>query len=412
MNPTLIEKQEIRTVKQFYNLMAMTRDIRCKMVKDLFNDQPVDQDCLASLKNALLSLEDIPSEDGLKILHIDDTKKISARLLYEISELEKDIFFLQNNEKKFIDYLENLHQGFVEQVNQGIDKLKHLQFNCFITDRDGTINNYCGRYISSVQSVYNSVFLTRFAREKTSNPIIITSAPLKNPGLVDVSINPDKTLIYAASKGREYIGLDGKRKTYPIEENKQLLLDKLNKILSDLVKKPSFEMFSMIGSGLQFKFGQTTIARQDIRKSIPESESNEFLEKINHMVKEIDPGGENFKIEDTGLDIEIILTIEDSDEDSGSEAKDFNKADAVNFLNDALNLNMKKGPHLVCGDTSSDTPLIEATMEKSPDTWAVFVTENSELSAKVKAMCPNSLIVTQPDILVTILGFLALGKRI
>ena len=408
MNPTRIEKKEIRTLKQFYNLMAMTRDIRSKIVANLFEDQPVDPDCLASLKNALLSLEDIPSEDGLKILYIDDSKKIGARLLYEISELTKDIFFLENNEKEFIDYLANLHQGFVEQVNRGIEKLKDLQFNCFITDRDGTINNYCGRYISSVQSVYNSVFLTRFAKKKASNPIIITSAPLKNPGLVDVSVNPDKTLIYAASKGREYIGLDGKRKTYPIEENKQQLLDQLNKILSDLVKKPSFDMFSMIGSGLQFKFGQTTIARQDIRKSIPESESKEFLEKINHMVGEIDPTGENFKIEDTGLDIEIILTIEDS----MSEAKDFNKADAVNFLNDALKLNMQKGPHLVCGDTSSDTPLIEATMEKSPDTWAVFVTENSELSAKVKDMCPNSLIVSQPDILVTILGFLALGKCI
>jgi hypothetical protein len=373
------------------------------VVEGLFKDQPVDQDSVASLKNALASLEDIPSEDGLKILRIDESKKISARLLYEISELTKDIFFLENSENDFIDYLGSLHQGFVEQVNQGIEKLEGLQFNCFITDRDGTINNYCGRYISSIQSVYNSVFLTRFAREKTSNPIIITSAPLKNPGLVNVSINPDKTMIYAASKGREYIGLDGKRKTYPIEENKQQLLDRLNISLSDLVKKPSFEMFSMIGSGLQFKFGQTTIARQDIRKSIPESESEEFLEKIKHMVSEIDPGGENFKIEDTGLDIEIILTIEDS----MSEAKDFNKADAVNFLNDALKLNMEKGPHLVCGDTSSDTPLIQATMEKSPDTWAVFVTENSDLADKVTDMCPNSFIVPQPDMLVTILGLIA-----
>ena len=408
MHPTLIEKQEIRTLKQFYNLMALTGDVRSKTVEKLFKDQPVDQDSVASFKNALLSLEDIPSEDGLKILYIDDSKKISARLLYEISELKKDIFFLENNEKQFIDYLGNLHQRFVEQVNQGIEKLQGLKFNCFITDRDGTINNYCGRYISSVQSVYNSVFLTRFAKENPSNPIIITSAPLKDPGLVNVSVNPDKTFIYAASKGREYIDLDGKRKTYPIEENKQQLLNSLNKKLSELVKKPSFEMFSMIGSGLQFKFGQTTIARQDIRKSIPDSESDEFLEKIRTIVRETDPGGENFKIEDTGLDIEIILTIEDS----LSGAKDFNKADGVNFLDDALKLNMKKGPHLVCGDTSSDTPLIEATMEKTSDTWAVFVTKNSELSAKVKDMCPNSFIVTQPDILVTILGLLGKGQRI
>ena len=73
---------------------------------------------------------------------------------------------------------------------------------------------------------------------------------------------------------------------------------------------------------------------------------------------------------------------------------------------------MKKGPHLVCGDTSSDVPLIEAAMAKTSDTWAVFVTENSELSATVKDMCPNSFVVTQPDILVTILGFLSRGKLI
>ncbi|MBW2250548.1 MAG: trehalose 6-phosphate synthase, partial [Deltaproteobacteria bacterium] len=358
---------------------------------------------ITSLKNALFSLEGIPSEDGLKILYIDDSKKISVRLLYEISELKKDIFFFENTEKQFVEYLENLHEGFIEQVNDGIEKLQGLNFNCFITDRDGTINNYCGRYISSVQAVYNSVFLTRFAKEKVSNPIIITSAPLKDPGLVDVSVNPDKTFIYAASKGREYIDLNGKRKTYPIEENKQRLLDSLNKRLSDLVTKPAYEEFSMIGSGLQFKFGQTTIARQDIRKSIPKQESEEFLDKIRHIVRETDPGQENFKIEDTGLDIEIILTIEDS----LSGAKDFNKADGVNFLDDALKLNMKKGPHLVCGDTASDVPLIEAAMEKTPDTWAVFVTENSELSAKVKDICPNSFIVTQPDILVTILGLLS-----
>jgi len=172
MNPTLIEKQEIRTLRQFYNLMAMTHDVRYKTVENLFKDLPIEHESITSLKNALFSLEDIPSEDGLKILYIDDLKKISARLLYEISELQKDIFFLENTEEQFIEYLESLHEGFMDQVNEGMDRLQGLKFNCFITDRDGTINNYCGRYISSVQAVYNSVFLTRFAREKALNPII------------------------------------------------------------------------------------------------------------------------------------------------------------------------------------------------------------------------------------------------
>ena len=48
MNPTLIEKQEIRTLKQFYNLMVMTRDVRYKTVENLFKDQPIEQDSIAS----------------------------------------------------------------------------------------------------------------------------------------------------------------------------------------------------------------------------------------------------------------------------------------------------------------------------------------------------------------------------
>ena len=402
MTHTFIEKQEIRTLKQFYGLMAMTREIRYKLVENIFAGISINNEQIESLKNALVSLEEIPSDDGLKLLYIDDSKKISARLIYEISELKKDIFFLENTEKEFIKYLEKLHDGFREQVEKGIKLLQDLKFNCFITDRDGTINNYCGRYCSSVQAVYNSVFLTRFAKKKALNSIIITSAPLSGPGILDVCVNPDKTFIYAASKGRECIDFRGERKTYPVEEKKQQALDNLNKRLFNFIKQPAFEKFSMIGSGLQFKFGQTTIARQNIRKSIPEAESEEFLEKIKHIVREIDPEQKNFRIEDTGLDIEIILTIEDS----LSKPKDFDKADAVKYLDDTLKLNMKQGPHLVCGDTFPDVLLIEAAMEKTSDTWAVFVTKDRALSATVKDKCKNSLIVTEPDILVTILGLL------
>lgn len=400
MSYTFIKKQEINTLKQFYNLMVMTRDVRYKLVENIFTGLSIDCNPIESLKNALFSLEEISSEDGLKLLYLDDSKKISARLIYEISELKKDIFFLENTEKEFIEHLEKLHEGFRKQVEEGVRKLQGLKFNCFITDRDGTINNYCGRYRSSVQAVYNSVFLTRFARKKAINSIIITSAPLSGPGILDVCVNPDKTFIYAASKGRECIDLSGERKTYPVEEKKQRILNNLNKRLLNFVKEPAFEKFSMIGSGLQFKFGQTTIARQNIRKSIPEPESKEFLEKIRQIVQEIDPGQENFRIEDTCLDIEIILTIEDS----LSGTKDFDKTDAVRYLDDALKLNMKQGQHLICGDTSSDVLLIEAAMEKTPDTWTVFVTKDSELAARVKDTCKNSLIVTEPDILVTILG--------
>ena len=52
-------------------------------------------------------------------------------------------------------------------------------FHNLITDRDGTINNYCDRYKSSIQSAYNSIFLTSFCRTNCTNAVILSAAPLQ-----------------------------------------------------------------------------------------------------------------------------------------------------------------------------------------------------------------------------------------
>ena len=90
--------------------------------------------------------------------------------------------------------------------------------------------------------------------------------------------------------------------------------------------------------------------------------------------------------------------------------KDFDKADAVKYLDKELNLGLGKGPHLICGDTGSDVPMLEAAMESTDDTWSVFVTRNPELADRVKAVCPNSLTVPEPDILMSILNQLAIPQ--
>ena len=398
-----IELQEIKKLKQFYKLMTQTRELRFKLVGDIFNRQAIDSESVESLKNALAALENIPAKHNRQLLLIDDSKQIKVDLTYETDELKKDIYYLDNGEDKFIQYLDNIHTGFMQYVNDGVEKLKGLHFNCLISDRDGTTNNYCGRYRSSIQSIYNSVFLTRFAKKKVDNPIIVTSAPLKDPGIVDVSVNPEKTIVYAASKGREFIDLTGTRRSYPVDDAKQVILNRLNEKLVKMVNTQEYEKYSLIGSGLQLKFGQTTIARQDISNSIGEEESLKFLSVIKEMVSELDPEYKNFRIEDTGLDVEIILTIDD--ESSGS--KDFDKADAVKYLDSELNLNLDKGPHLVCGDTASDVPMITAAMESTKDTYSIFVTKKEELAQNVRAICPGAIIVPEPDMLVTIMGLLS-----
>ena len=409
---TLSAIQNIDTLNSFYDLMAQTRSVRSAIVCRLINNT-TDASHINALKNALRTLKACLTDDYTARLKIDASAYVDADLTYEITELEKDLFYLEKGEDQFIASLESQPSEnqdvtvpeFAEQVRQGVALLKGKHFNCFITDRDGTVNNYCGRYRSSVQSVYNAMFLTRFAKNCVSSPIIITSAPLKAPGIVDVSTIPEKTFILAASKGREFINLAGKRQSYPIDAHQQDCIKRLNLELTQLVKDPAYTIFALIGSGLQLKFGQTTIARQDINGSVSQAESEDFLALVKMLVKKADPDETIFRIEDTGLDIEIILTV--ADHTNTDKPRDFDKADGVRYLNTELNLNMAQGPHLVCGDTGSDVPMLEAALAYNQDVHAVFVTDQKELAERVKAVCPNALIVTEPDILVTILNSLA-----
>ncbi len=403
-----ITLQDIRTLKELYQLKAETRELREPVVKNIIKQRTVGQSVIESLKNALYSLETIYIDDdtGHRLLRLDGKKQIEVDLTYEIRELQKDIYYLEYGEDKFIDYLAKFIPDFRLFVNQGFNLLRGKHFNAFITDRDGTTNNYCGRYRSSVQPIYNSVFLTRFAKNCCRFPIIITSAPLKDFGILNVSINPSNTFVYAGSKGREFIDLDGEFNSFPIDEAKQKMIRLLNNRMLVLLQDPNFEKFNFIGSALQIKFGQTTVARQDISRSIKDEESRAFLEKVKSIVREIDPTGRNFRIEDTGLDIEIILTI---DMKTGeSTIKDFDKGDGLSFISGKLDLEKHAGPNLVCGDTPSDIPMLKKAMEMFDDVWTIFVTRDEKLKKQVQEICPNSYTVPYPDILLTILGLLSL----
>jgi len=68
MNNAVINKQQIRTIKEFYALMDKTRDLRVRIVKNIFNDKQIGPDWIESLKNALASLISIPMERGKRVL--------------------------------------------------------------------------------------------------------------------------------------------------------------------------------------------------------------------------------------------------------------------------------------------------------------------------------------------------------
>ena len=399
---------KIEKLKDFYHLINKTKRYKEKIVNLYLKNKKTNSKLVAFLHGALDSLEKVQTIDNKSLFFMNDNKKIYLDIGYEIGELKKDICFLEQGEAKFYRYMEEQHSEFLKEVKAGELFLKTKKFNNFITDRDGTINNYCARYTSSIQSVYNSIFITNFALNNTKNSVILTSAQLEKVGLVDVSINPKNIFVYAGSKGREYFDKKGRRRQLSIEKDKQEKLNELNRILLKLTKNEKYERFSVIGSGLQFKFGQTTIARQNINNSVAEDESNDFLSIVTAIVDGVDPAKKYFRIEDTGLDIEIILTI-DVDQKNNLK-KDFDKGDGLEFLNKELNLKMKEGPNLICGDTRSDIPMLKTALKCTKDTWGIFVTKNENLKKEARSVCRNILFLSEPDILVAVLNNIRKGR--
>jgi hypothetical protein len=392
--------QRIETIQQFYALMQETGKLRRKLVSRIMESESPDPQGSEQLRSFLKALQNIPRQNDRFVL---TSSALCLELGYEISELEKDLIFLEQGERALLSYFAELHPGFREEIGSALE-FSHglrLPLTNLISDRDGTVNNYCGRYLSSIQSVYNAVFLSRFAQRAVENAVILTSAPLYGGGLADITVAPPGLFILAGSKGREYLDAKGRDGRLPIEQEKQNKLDHLNRRLEQLMQDPRYELFSLIGSGLQFKFGQTTVARQDIYGSIPATESKAFMNVIEELIRDIDPQGEYFRTEDTGKDIEIILTVEGE-----SGLKDFDKGDGVSFLDGELDLGLARGENLVCGDTSSDIPMVAAA--KSPQTSAIFVTSETAIKQAVRRICERVHFVSEPDILVCLLN--QLGK--
>ncbi|KMQ51365.1 Trehalose-6-phosphate synthase [Chitinispirillum alkaliphilum] len=391
------------SLHEFYSIIQSTLPARRHLTRNILSASEPRQENLDTLKAAYYKLDSIPEENGKRMLTVN-SRKISTDLGYETEELKRDILFIEKGEGALYEYLSDCHHNFTSQVENGLEFLKGRNVRTFITDRDGTVNNYCGRYLSSIQSVYNSVFISRFSH-RTAESVILTAAPLDDVGIVDISVNPEGLFTYAGSKGREYLTKKGERLSFPIESDKQSALDKLNAELNKLVSTEGYEIFSYIGSGFQPKFGQTTLARQDIYSSVDNEKSLTLLKKVQEIISKLDPSGNIFRIEDTGKDIEIILTIEVE----GTSAKDYDKGDGVSYLDKEIPLNLEKGTPLICGDTRSDLPMVEAAMKKNNQTRAIFVTEDRNLTDTLESLCSNSITVSSPDVLITILDKFSKG---
>jgi len=393
-------------LQDFYSFMFDIRTVKKRIVTALLENVPPSQHDIDCCRAATSTLRKVCNSTTQALLDLDENRKTTIDCTYEITEMEKDLRYLEEGDEPFFRYLATIHPRFEEQIEKGMTVIGKQRLKNVISDRDGTVNNYCARYLSSIQSVYNAVWIANFAREATENCVILTSAPLDKKGLVDISTMPGEHFILAGSKGREYQDKRGVRNSFAIAPAQQKKLDELNGELTSLLASDTFEKFSLIGSGFQQKFGQTTIARQDINTSISPEESTRFLQTLQELVARIDPDHAFFRIEDTSLDVEIILTVQNEGDAHG--LKDFDKGDGIRFLDQECGLDLAAGPNLICGDTSSDVPMITAAMAKNADTKTVFVTTGESLMEQVRTACPGHCIVDTPDVLVGLLWKLSL----
>jgi len=246
-------------------------------------------------------------------------------------------------------------------------------FRNFITDRDGTTNNYCDRYASSVQSAYNAAWLGHFAKHCTENAVIITAAPLGGrpsaEGLMELSVAPRGVLTYTGSKGREYFDYTTQRvlEAEVLPSDQREMVEELHRRIHHLCGQPGNAKFLGIGSGLQRKFGEVTMARNDPAGTIPEPESRRFMADVRRIKEEMDPDGTDLDLHDTNTDLEIFPRV------VGGRAS-FDKGSGVKCLDKKLKLQVGLGPNLICGDTDSDVVMIEAALalmcgEKMVEVW-------------------------------------------
>jgi len=272
--------------------------------------------------------------------------------------------------------------AFSERISDVLDKAARKEteddkefrpFRNFVTDRDGTVNNYCDRYSSSVQSAYNAAWLSHFARNCTDNAVFVTAAPLGGrpsaEGLMELCVAPRGEFTYSGSKGREYFDHNTARvlEAEELPQDQRELVDELHRRIFALCSQPGNTKFLGIGSGLQRKFGEITMARNDPAGTVPDPESRRFMAAVRRVKEELDPDGTMLDLHDTGTDMELFPRV------SGGRAS-FDKGSGVLCLDAKLQLNLCEGPNIVCGDTGSDVPMVISTLramcgEKMVDVW-------------------------------------------
>uniref|UniRef100_A0A0N4ZCB8 alpha,alpha-trehalose-phosphate synthase (UDP-forming) n=1 Tax=Parastrongyloides trichosuri TaxID=131310 RepID=A0A0N4ZCB8_PARTI len=393
----VIKLSDIKTLDDFYKLMMRTRDIRRQIVERVLKGIPISDHFSISLINAKDSLLHACKPGTTQIiLQTDGEESTPAQLdiATEVKEFERDISFLEfalsddvYNVELFIDSLQSSHSGGAEQFRMEVSAVADLfydadHFEYFFTDRDGTLKSYSCTYQGSVQPAYSGVIQAQFARRCAQTCCIVTTSPMLQIGVLDVSTIPEGYYYFGASVGRDwYLDPSNKFRDTTISPDDLHLLDIIFDAISAMLRESKWKRFTWIGSGLQKHYGHITLAHQDVFSTV-ENEQVLLLDKeIKNIVREHDPSGERIMIKLTETDIKIFLKTSTSGEI-------FTKGDGLTLFAKKMGFDLSKGHILVCGDSESDIPMLETCLKYNHDNvYTVWVSTNETLKEKVAYLC-------------------------
>lgn len=389
----------LETLDAFATLMTGTAALRRQAAAAVLAGRPVPLEVQAALARDHAALEAAADRDGRAVLEVGEDQTLRLDLSEETRQIENDVLYLEDGREALLKHLGRRHHGFRDALRQGLREIAGPAVNLLLCDADAVLRAPGQRFVTAVQPAWNAVALARYAMARARRPVLWTEAPLSGPGLADLATLPPRTFAYAASLGRQIVDPDGRESASPLSLQKSSQLESINARLAMLLTDPSWRAFTYLGSGLQFRRGETVVARQDALGTVGEDASLELLEHVHNIVDAVDPEREHFRVEDDGLDVAVTPTA------TGQEApRAFTPAEGLRALDQALSLDFGHGPHLACCAGPSGLALLEALAGQASDLRCVFVTDRNDLAARARQICPKAAVVAHPDLAAALLS--------
>lgn len=377
-------------IDQFVERHSESISIRRDLVLRARNGK-VCPDAAGALASILRDIESSVDADGN--LHVEIAgNRVATRADYERTELARDIRLAESGMDDVVRDVMEQYPEISSESYMVAERLGGRQFEACFTDRDGTVNGYSNRYSTSVQPAHVALALDRYALAACRHFVILTAGPLEGPGILDLSVLPPSTAVFAASKGRQIVLADGERLEAHLSNEQRDALETLAAAIATLYETERFAPFRYVGSGLQAKFGECSVAYQDWQSNCPQALSQAFRAAVEEQIRRIDADGRIFHLEDGGRDLEISAL--------GADAASFDKGDGLRFVAEHGGIDLSGRSILVCGDTASDLPMVRCADESGASLETVFVTRSDDLAARVRAIDPDALCVTRYESLV------------